>query len=228
MNLGVLLEIQQSGALDDEASAEAGKSIIELLMQGGILMIPIIALSFIAIYIFIERLLTINRASKGNKELLEQVRTLVLQGKIDEAKQICSASASPISKMLLKGLSRIGNDLKDIEVAIENVGKIEINKLEKNLSALATISGAAPMIGFLGTVIGMIETFMQLKEKAQASTGDLAGGIYVALVTTVAGLIVGIIAYMTYNYLASQIQKIVHRMEYTSVEFIDLLQEPQK
>lgn len=225
---GVLLAMEKVGAGAADGAADKGRTILELLFDGGILMIPIILLSIFSIYIFIERWLTIGKASKGDDAFLDRVKELVSQGQLDEAKQLCINAGTPISRMILKGLERVkvGSDLKSIEVSIENVGKIEINRLEKNLSSLATISGAAPMIGFLGTVIGMIDTFMQLDTKEQASTSDLAGGIYVALVTTVAGLVVGIIAYMAYNFLASKIQKIIHRMEYSSVEFIDLLHEP--
>jgi biopolymer transport protein ExbB len=152
---------------------------------------------------------------------------LVSNGKINEAKALCNLENSPIAKMLEKGISRIGSPLKNIEVSIENVGKIEIYRLEKNLSTLATISGAAPMIGFLGTVTGMIQAFIAIaQEEGSVSPKLLSEGIYEAMITTAAGLAVGIIAYLGYNYLVTQVQKVIHKMEYTSVEFIDLLQEP--
>ena len=135
---------------------------------------------------------------------------------------------TPISRMLDKGISRIGSPLKIIEGSLENVGKVEVNNLENNLSTLATISGAAPMIGFLGTVIGMIEAFMSIaQQEAAVSPKDLSGGIYEAMITTATGLIVGIIAYVAYNYLSAQIQILIRRMEYASIEFMDLLQEPK-
>ena len=203
--------------------------IIDLLFQGGFMMIPILLLSLGAVYIFVERVLTINKATKTPEEFMGEVRSKVLAGDIQGAKLLCSEqNSTPISKMIEKGLSRIGSPLKTIEVAIENVGKIEIFKLDKNLSLMATISGAAPMLGFLGTVIGMIQAFIAIaQEEGSVSPKLLSEGIYTAMVTTAAGLFVGILAYLGYNYLITRVQKVVHRMEYTSVEFIDLLQEPK-
>jgi biopolymer transport protein ExbB len=190
-------------------------------------MIPLLLLSIIAIAIFVERMMTLKKADKAPKGLLNQVKYLVSNGKINEAKALCNLENSPIAKMLEKGISRIGSPLKNIEVSIENVGKIEIYRLEKNLSTLATISGAAPMIGFLGTVTGMIQAFIAIaQEEGSVSPKLLSEGIYEAMITTAAGLAVGIIAYLGYNYLVTQVQKVIHKMEYTSVEFIDLLQEP--
>ena len=203
-------------------------SLLDLLLQGGFMMIPILLLSIIAIYIFIERTLTINRASKTPQQFMTQVKDRVQSGDIKGAEMICNQYDSPIARMIEKGVHRIGSPLKSIEVSIENVGKIEIFKLEKNLTLLATISGAAPMLGFLGTVIGMIQAFIAIaQEEGSVSPKLLSEGIYTAMITTAAGLLVGIIAYIGYNYLVSRIQKIVHRMEYSSIEFIDLLQEPR-
>lgn len=202
-------------------------SLWDLILKGGVLMIPIFILALAAIYIFIERYLTINAASQDSRLFMDQIREKVKTGNIDEAKSLCKNTNTPISRMVAKGLARIGTSMKDIEVSIENVGKVEINRLEKSLPFLATIAGAAPMIGFLGTVIGMIKTFMELDKTGEASGAQLAGGIYEALITTVGGLVVGIIAYVAYNALAAMIQKIIHRMEHTSVDFIDLLHEPQ-
>lgn len=189
-------------------------------------MIPLLLLSAAAIAIFVERVLTIKKSSKTPAGLLNQVKSLVSEGKIDQAKMLCSQNETPIAKMLEKGVSRIGSPLKNIEVSIENVGKVEIYRLEKNLSLLATISGAAPMIGFLGTVTGMIQAFIAIaQEEGSVSPKLLSEGIYEAMITTAVGLSVGIIAYLGYNYLVTQVQKVIHKMEYTSVEFIDLLQE---
>ena len=152
----------------------------------------------------------------------------VLRGDINGAKMLCAQQDSPVGRMIQKGLSRIGSPLKNIEASIENVGKLEIFKLEKNLSALATIAGAAPMMGFLGTVIGMVQAFIAIaQEEGSVSPKLLSSGIYTAMITTVAGLFVGIMAYLAYNFLVSRVQKVIHKMEYTSIEFIDLLQEPQ-
>jgi len=157
---------------------------------------------------------------------MDKVKALVKSGDLSGAKLACAELDTPASRMIEKGLSRIGHPLKNIEVSIENVGKIEIYKLERNLPLLATVSGAAPMLGFLGTVIGMIQAFMSIaQEEGAVSPKLLSGGIYEAMITTAAGLMVGIIAYLGYNYLVTRLQKAVHTMEYSAIEFIDLLQE---
>jgi biopolymer transport protein ExbB len=211
------------------AAADEGVSLLDLTLSGGIAMIPIFILSMIAIYIFVERLLIIQKASKTPTGLMERVKSLVLNGDIISARLLCSQTDTPIARMLEKGVSRIGSPLKNIEASIENVGKIEIYNLEKNLSLLATVAGAAPMVGFLGTVTGMIQAFIAIaQEEGTVSPKLLSAGIYQAMITTAAGLIVGIIAYLAYNYLVAQVQKVIFNMEYSSVEFIDLLQEPDK
>lgn len=207
-------------------ASDSSVNLFDLLLKGGYVMIPLLLLSAAAIAIFVERVLTIKKSSKTPTGLLNQVKSLVSEGKIDQAKMLCSQNETPIAKMLEKGVSRIGSPLKNIEVSIENVGKIEIYRLEKNLSLLATISGAAPMIGFLGTVTGMIQAFIAIaQEEGSVSPKLLSEGIYEAMITTAVGLSIGIIAYLGYNYLVTQVQKVIHKMEYTSVEFIDLLQE---
>lgn len=191
-------------------------------------MIPIVLLSFVAIYIFFERFLTIQKANQNPDAFMHKIKEQVLKGDINGAKLLCSQTDSPIARMIEKGISRIGSPLKNIEASIENVGKIEIFKLEKNLSTLATISGAAPMMGFLGTVIGMVKAFISIsQQEGSVSPKLLSDGIYTAMITTVAGLIVGIVAYLAYNYLVSRVQKVIHKMEYTSIDFVDLLQEPR-
>ncbi|MDH5599541.1 MAG: MotA/TolQ/ExbB proton channel family protein, partial [Cyclobacteriaceae bacterium] len=198
---------------------EATVSVMDLIMQGGFMMIPIAILSIIAIYIFVERVLTIKKADQTPPDFIESIKNRVLGGDINGAKLLCVQNNTPIAKMIEKGISRIGSPLKTIEVSIENVGKIEIFKLEKNLSLLATISGSAPMLGFLGTVIGMIQSFISIaQEEGSVSPKLLSEGIYTAMVTTAAGLFVGILAYIGYNYLVSRVQKVVHRMEYTSID----------
>ncbi|MDH5366530.1 MAG: MotA/TolQ/ExbB proton channel family protein [Cyclobacteriaceae bacterium] len=210
------------------ANQDSSVKIIDLLFQGGFMMIPILLLSLGAVYIFVERVLTINKAAKTPSDFMNEVRNKVQQGDVQGAKLLCAQSDTPIVNMIEKGVNRIGSPLKTIEVAIENIGKIEIFKLEKNLSLMATISGAAPMLGFLGTVIGMIKAFISIaQEEGSVSPKLLSEGIYTAMITTAAGLFVGILAYLGYNYLISRVQKVIHRMEYTSVEFIDLLQEPK-
>ena len=211
-----------------EAAPEQAISFWDLAMAGRPLMIPIVLSSFVAIYIFVERVLTINRANQSPEDFMQKIKECVLKGDINGAKILCAQFDSPIARMIEKGVSRIGSPLKNIEAAIENVGKIEIFKLEKNLSILATVAGAAPMMGFLGTVIGMVSAFIAIaQEEGSVSPKLLADGIYTAMVTTVAGLIVGIIAYLGYNYLVTRVSKVIHKMEYSSIEFIDLLQEPR-
>lgn len=203
-------------------------SLWELAMAGGPLMIPLLICSIIAVYIFVERLRTINKANVSSDAFMGKIKELVVKGDINGAKILCSQHDTPVARMIEKGVTRIGSPLKNIEASIENVGKIEVFRLEKNLSVLATIAGAAPMIGFLGTVIGMVSAFIAIaQEEGSVSPKLLADGIYTAMVTTVAGLVVGIVAYLGYNYLVTRVSKVVHRMEYTSIEFIDLLQEPR-
>ncbi len=211
----------------NETAGEQTISVIELLVKGGYMMLPLVILSIIAIYIFVERLLTIKQESKTPDGFTDQIKENVLKGSIKEAILLCKQTDTPVARMLEKGLARIGSPLKNIEVSIENVGKIEVYRLEKNLSYLATISGAAPMIGFLGTVTGMIQAFIAIaQEEGAVSPKLLSSGIYEAMVTTASGLVVGILAYLAYNYLVTRVQKLVHRMEYSAIEFIDLLQEP--
>jgi biopolymer transport protein ExbB len=210
------------------AEADQALSIIDLAIKGGFMMIPIILSSFVAIYIFVERVLTINKANQSPDAFMSRIKEMVLRGDINAAKLLCSQFNSPIARMIEKGVSRIGSPLKTIEASIENVAKLELFKLEKNLSILATIAGSAPMMGFLGTVIGMVSAFIAIaQEEGSVSPKLLSSGIYTAMITTVAGLIVGILAYLAYNYLVTRVSKVVHKMEYSAIEFVDLLQEPR-
>lgn len=213
-----------------DAAANGGQesvSVLDLLMNGGFTMIPLALLFIGALYIIIERVLTLKKAQKISPKFMDNVKKLVSEGKISDARGMAAQSEAPMAKMIEKGISRIGNPLKNIEVSIENVGKIELNKLEKNLSTLATISGAAPMIGFLGTVTGMIQAFIAIaQEEGSVSPKLLSAGIYEAMITTATGLAVGIVAYLGYNYLVAQVSKVIHKMELVSIDFIDLLQEP--
>ena len=203
----------------------------ELVSSGGIggaiIMTTLLVLSILAVYIIIERYLVIKKASKEDVNFMNQIKDKILDGKIDAAKVLCAANASPVAKMIEKGISRIGKPLSDIGTAVETTGKLELNKLEKNLAALATISGAAPMIGFLGTVIGMILVFHKMATGGGGvDLTTLSDGIFTAMVTTVAGLIVGIIAYVGYNTLVARVEKIVFVMEARTMEFLDILHEP--
>lgn len=221
-----LLQIVSSDTLN-AVSEQESVSVLELLMKGGWTMIPILILSILAVYIFVERWMTLKKAAQLPKEFMDKIKKMVLDGDVSGAKSMCATSNSPTARMIEKGITRLGSPLKNIEASIENVGRIEIYKLEKNLNVLATISGAAPMLGFFGTVLGMIQAFMAIaQEEGSVSPKLLSSGIYEAMITTATGLFVGIIAYIGYNYLIARVQKVIHRMEYNSVEFIDLLQEP--
>ncbi|MCX2746102.1 MotA/TolQ/ExbB proton channel family protein [Mangrovivirga sp. M17] len=229
--MSLLLQLTQtSDSLAMQSmSSEQSLTFLELLQKGGWWLLPLGLLQLAAVYIFFERIFTIRRADEDSADLMERVRHTVTSGDISGAKSICKAENTPIARMIEKGIDRIGSSLKNIEVSIENVGKIEIYRLEKNLNLLATIAGAAPMLGFLGTVTGMITAFMDITKIEGALTPQqLSAGIYEALITTACGLFIGILAYLGYNYLVARVLKVVHRMEYTSVEFIDLLQEPNK
>lgn len=226
----VVLQTLTSDSLTTLANATDSSSnsigLLDLLIKGGYMMIPLYLLFVVAIFIFVQKLLVIRKASKTPNQLLDQVKILVQSGQIEKAKLLCAGESTPVANMITKGIDRIGSPLKNIEVAIENVGKLEIYKLEKNLGILATVAGAAPMIGFLGTVTGMIQAFISIaQEDGMVSPKLLSSGIYEAMITTAAGLVVGIVAYLGYNYLVTLVSKLVHHMEYTSIEFIDLLQD---
>ena len=184
--------------------------------------------SFIAIYVFIERFMTIQSALKGEKDFMQKINDYVLKGNLNEAKEHCNSSNNPIARMIEKGLSRVGKPMKDIAISIENIGKLEISKLERRLSMLATISGVAPMLGFLGTVLGMVKVFQNMSKEKTFEIASLSGGIMEAMITTVGGLIVGIVAYVAYNYLVSKVEKVIHNMEGASIEFLDILEAPGK
>jgi biopolymer transport protein ExbB len=214
-----------------EVSEEKSISLLELLFSGGlggtIIIVILGILLFAAVYIYFERLFAIKAASKTDKNFMSQIKDYVVSGNIESAKVRCAQENSPVARLTAKGISRIGTPLEDINTAIENAGRLEVYKLEKNVSILATVAGAAPMIGFLGTVIGMVIAFHELATSSgQAEMGLLAEGIYTAMTTTVAGLIVGIIAYIGYNHIVVKTDKVVHQMEATAVDFLDLLNEP--
>lgn len=231
--LNFLILNQQDGSEVpvDEESVEKTLSIIELISSGGTAGQVIIAILFIlliaACYIYFERLFAIKAASKVDANFMNQIKDHVSQGKIDSAQVLAAQVSSPVSRLISKGISRIGKPLADINTAIENAGRLEIYRLEKNVSILATISGAAPMIGFLGTVIGMILAIFELANAGgQIEMDVLANGLYTAMTTTVAGLIVGIVSYIAYNHLVVRTDKVVYQMEANSLEFLDHLNEP--
>ena len=202
----------------------------DILLQGGYFGIAIVVvlaiLSVVAISIFVERYFSIGRAGEIDESFMNNIRANVTSGNLQAAKNLCHKVDSPIARMVEKGLLRIGRPLEDINTAIENVGNLEVFKLEKNLSTLASISGAAPMIGFFGTVTGMIMAFYEMSTAENVTPTVLAGGIYSALITTAIGLAIGIISFVGYNLLVAKVEKVVFKMERSTVEFMDLLQEP--
>ncbi|WP_298999759.1 MotA/TolQ/ExbB proton channel family protein [uncultured Tenacibaculum sp.] len=226
-----MLLFQETQELVEEVPQEKTLSIYNLIMDGGIGGQIIIALLFVllavALYIYFERFFAIKEASKVDVNFMDQIRDHVTNGRIDSAKSLCDNTVTPTARLIGKGISRIGKPLEDINTAIENAGKLEVYKLERNVSVLATIAGAAPMIGFLGTVIGMIVAIHEIANSGgQIDIKMLSDGLYTAMTTTVAGLIVGIIAYIAYNHLVVRTDKVVYQMEAKSVEFLDLLNEP--
>lgn len=232
MNNLLLFQLLQI-TLQDTVTTQAGEaeelslSFWNLAFKGGWVMIPIILLSIIAVYIFFERYFLIRKVSQEDVNFMERVKDFIHDEKIESAQALCHSIDSPTSRMIEKGIQRIGRPLNDINAAVENVGKLEIYKLEKGLPTLATVAGAAPMIGFLGTVMGMIITFYDMSNAgSNINVALLSNGIYTALVTTVAGLIVGIVAYFAYNILVAKVEKIVYNLEARTSEFMDLLNEP--
>lgn len=211
-------------------TTEVSQSMFSILWQSGLLGIAILfvlfLLSIYALYIFIERYMTIQRAAKVDEKFMQEIRRYVQNSEFQAAVRLCQTNDSPVARMVEKGLLRIGKPLRDINTAIENTGNLELFRLEKNLSRLATIAGAAPMIGFFGTVTGMIIAFYEMATQENVTPDLLAGGIYQALLTTAFGLFIGILAFVGYNILVSYIDKVVFKMEASSLEFMDLLQEP--
>lgn len=227
MITGLILQITNAAQVIEGEPTEITLSIWELAIKGGWIIAILAVFSIIAIYIFIERFSIINRASKEDRNFMNNIKDFIHNGRIDSALSLCRNNNSPIARMIEKGLSRIGRPLNDINAAIENVGKLEVSRLEKNTAGLATIAGAAPMLGFLGTVIGMIRAFYDMSMAGNnIDIALLSGGIYQAMITTVAGLIVGIIAYICYNILVARVEKLVYKLEARATEFMDLLHEP--
>lgn len=221
--------ILQGGSVPVEKAGEMKLTLLDLAIKGGWVMIPIILLSFVAAYIFIERYYVIRKASKEDMNFMNRIKDYIHDGKIDAAVALCKSTDSPSARMVEKGISRLGRPLQDINTAIENVGKLEISKLEKGFPTLATITGAEPMLGFLGTVIGMVQAFYAMSQAGNnIEVSLLSDGIYTALITTVAGLIVGIIGYFAYNTLVVRVEKVVFNLEATLTEFMDILNEPVK
>lgn len=203
--------------------------IMDLVFDPGSIwiMIPLMLMLAYAIYVFVERLLTLNKAAKEEYNFMNNIRDFILNGKIESALSLCKGNNTPLARMIEKGISRIGRPLNDISAAIENEGKLEVQRLEKKVAGLATISGVGPMIGFLGTVVGMVIAFHNMAANPNnLNIADLSAGIYTAMITTIGGLIVGIIAYIFYNILVARIANVVYVLEAKTTEFMDLLHEP--
>lgn len=221
--------IMQDGSIPIENASEMKLTLLDLAIKGGWVMIPIVLLSFVAAYVFIERYYVIRKATKEDLNFMNRIKDYIHDGKIDAALALCRSTDSPSARMVEKGISRLGRPLQDISTAIENIGKLEISKLEKGFPTLATIAGAEPMLGFLGTVIGMIQSFYAMSLAGNnIEVSLLSGGIYTALMTTAAGLSVGIMGYFAYNYLVVRVESVVFNLEATLTEFMDILNEPVK
>ena len=227
MNLLNILIQATNVAIASPEAEEIRLSLWELAQEGGWIMVVLAIFSVIAVYIFSERFITINKASKRDDNFMNIIRECMINGKLEEAKELCRQTDTPISRMIEKGISRIGKPLNDIQTAIENVGNLEVSKLEKGVALIGMISGAAPMLGFLGTVTGMIRAFYDMSMAGNNIDIELlSAGIYEAMVTTVGGLFVGILAYIFYNIIVSKIDKVVNLLESKSIEFMDVLNEP--
>jgi biopolymer transport protein ExbB len=227
--MGLLIFLSQEVTLPAQQVAQEKLTLLDLTIKGGWVMIPIILLSFVAAYIFIERYYVIKKAGKEDQNFMNRIKDYIHDGKIDAAIALCRSTDSPSARMIEKGISRLGRPLQDINTAIENVGKLEISKLEKGFPTLATITGAEPMLGFLGTVIGMVQSFYTMSQAGNnVEVSMMSGGIYTALITTVAGLIVGILGFFAYNILVVRVERIVFNLEATLTEFMDILNEPVK
>jgi len=238
MITGMILQITQAtNAMADTmgktmngvtSPSEESISLWDLAVKGGPILIPIALLSVVAVYIFFERFFTIRRLSRIDINFMNQIRDHVHHGNIEAARSLCKNTNSPVSRMIEKGLMRLGKPIQDIEGAIENVGKLEIYKMEKNMGILSTIAGLAPMFGFLGTIFGVIKIFYEIHLQNSLEIGTISGGLYVKMISSAAGLLVGIVAYSGYQFLVHRIDRAVNQMEINAVEFIDLLEEPVK
>lgn len=234
--MSILLSLQAAGAQAAEqmpeltavtTPTEAQINVIDLAFKGGWIMVVLLLLSLMAIYIFIQRLIVIRRAGKEDETFMNRIKDYIHEGKVDSALNLCRSTNTPSSRMIEKGISRLGRPMNDVLVAIENVGNLEIAKLEKGFPLIATTAAGAPMLGFLGTVTGMVRAFFDMANAGtNVDVSMLSGGIYEALVTTVGGLVVGIITLFAYNYLVSQVDNVVNKMEARTMEFMDLLNEP--
>jgi len=233
MNFLLLLQESISPLADSLSTANSTNmhpvghfSIMEQLMKGWYIYLPQLLMSVIAVYVIIERTLTVNRADKEEASFMRSIKEYINQGKLDSAKNLCSTSGTPTARMIEKGISRIGKPVEDIKKAIEMVGKLETAKLDRNVSILATIAGIAPVFGFLGTVFGVIVIFRDIAEAGSLQIGTVSEGLYLKMISSAVGLIVFMIAYIGYNHLVTRVNKVVNKMEANAVEFLDVLEQP--
>ncbi|GAO45517.1 MotA/TolQ/ExbB proton channel family protein [Flavihumibacter petaseus] len=211
------------------AGAAAKKlNLIDLLMQGGVLMIPLLLLLVLAVYFFFERWIAIKKASRIDANFMNIIRDHILNGNVSAARSLAKNTDNPVARMIDKGIQRIGKPIDAIEKSMENVGKLEMYKMERNLSVLSLISGIAPMFGFLGTIVGMVQLFYGISSTGEYTLSTIASGIYVKMITSATGLIIGLLSYVGHSFLNAQIDKTVNKMEAASADFIDTLQEPTR
>lgn len=230
--MGILLQVPDTAAKIINAAAaapDAGKiSLWDLLNKGGFLMYPLYLLFAAAIFVFFERLIAIRKASKIDPSFMNIIRDNIMTGNVTSARNLARNTNNPVARMIDKGLQRIGKPIDSIEKSMENVGKLEMYKMERNMNILSLIAGIAPMFGFLGTIAGMIQLFYEINSTGNFELSVIAGGIYVKMVTSASGLIIGLMAYVGFNYLSTQIDKTANKMESASADFIDILQEPTR
>lgn len=222
------IDTTATGASNAAATPPPSMNILEMLSNGGPLMIPLGLLLVLAIFFFFERLIAIRKASKIDPNFMYIIRDNVFSGNVSAARSLAKNTPNPVARMIDKGLQRIGKPIEAIEKSMEAVGKLEIYKMERNLSVLSLVYGIAPMLGFLGTLIGMLQLFYNINSSGEFTPASIAGGIYTKIITSATGLIIGLLAFVGYNFLNTQIDKTVNRMETSSTEFIDILQEPSR
>jgi biopolymer transport protein ExbB len=229
-----LLILLQTNVADTAAKiaggvkSESSMSLWDLTMKGGWLMIPIVIMAVVAVYIFFERYFAVKKAAQFENNFIDRIRDYIHEGKVDAAMNLCRSTDRPVARMIEKGIKRLGRPIKEIEDAIEIVGKFEVYNLEKNLVTLGVIAGIAPMFGFIGTIAGVIRIFYNISLADNISIGIIAGGLYEKMVCSAAGLLVGIVAFLFYHWINVMIEKVVHKLEFNAMNFIDLLQEPAK
>ena len=228
LQIGDTLAQTAAAVSQNDANKDGSISLGELLSMGGWLMLPLALLFLITIYVFVERLLTIRRAQRLDGNFMNIIRDHIVTGNVTAARSFAKNTINPVARIIDKGIQRIGKPIDAIEKSMENVGKLELFYLEKNLSILSLIAGIAPMFGFLGTIVGMFQLFYRLAATGEFTIQSMANGIYTKMITSAAGLIIGLLAYIAHNYLNALVDKTANRMEASSAEFIDILQEPTR